>query len=146
MDARRSTVTAGPTAWSLVAGAYLFCCAVLALGSLGAVTRTLAPVLGVPTGPVTVVFAAPAPVLGAVAWWLLVERRGTYGYLRGVAAGVAAAVGTVACWVLVGGVIWGPQLVVAGAILVGFVLVVAAPAGAVAGVPLVYARRRLSAG
>jgi hypothetical protein len=146
MDLRSATATAGPTAWSLATGAYLFCCAVLALGSLGPVTRTLAPVLGVPAGPVAVVFAAPAPVLGATAWWLLVERRGTYGYLRGVASGVAAAVGTVACWVLVGGVIWGPRLVVTGAVLVGVVLVVAAPAGAIAGVPLVYARRRLGAG
>lgn len=85
-------------------------------------------------------------ILGAVLWWGVVERRDSYTYLTGGLVGLSTALLTVFIWSLVVAIVDGPWAILAAGIVVGFVILVAAPAGAVAGVPLMYARLRLTDG
>ncbi|MBV0903264.1 hypothetical protein [Haloarcula salina] len=132
-----------PIAWSLLAGAYAFVCSSLVLLRLGAVAGTLLTVLGLPEPYAGVLVPASAGVVGAVGWWALVERRAAQSYLLGALFGLTTAVVTVSLWTLAVAVVWGPRTVLlAGVVVIGFALAVTAPLGAVAGLPLMYARRR----
>lgn len=135
-------------AWSLSAGVYAFVCATAMVALLlSPVSRALGPG---PAGYRAVSMAAPVAVVGAVVWWAVVERRGGRAYPLGAASGLATAFLTVLFWVLAYAAVWGAGSVsrtvdvvsLAGS-LIAFVLAVTLPAGVVAGVALLYARRRL---
>lgn len=129
--------------WSLLAGAYTFLCSSLVLGPLGAVSDTLLTVLGLPETYAAVLVPASSAAVGAVCWWALVERRAAYAYPFGALFGLVTAVVTVLGWTVAVAVVWGPRTVLlAGGVVIGFVLALTAPIGAVAGLPLLYARRR----
>jgi hypothetical protein len=53
---------------------------------------------------------------------------------------------TVALWVLLFAVVWGPSLVLTGGALVAFVFAVSVPAALAWGLSLMFARRRLDGG
>lgn len=141
---RSSPRIAPRTRWSLYAGLYAFLCGGLLLLPLGFVAHTLVKVLGLPTSFTSVLVPGTGAVVGAVVWWVVVERRDAYTYLAGGAVGVLTALFTALLWALVIAVVWGPEfLLLAGTLLViAFVLAVSAPLAFVAGIPLMYARRR----
>jgi hypothetical protein len=130
-----------PVKWSVIASGYLLLCAVGLLLVLSQVTTLVAEILGVPAGS-PLGLAAPAPVVGAVAWWTGVERGGRLTYLSGGAVGLVTALLTVVFWLLWGVAVWGIEGVLAGWPLVFAVLAPSLPVGAIAGLPLMYARRR----
>jgi hypothetical protein len=129
--------------WSASAGLYAFLWAAALLVFLDPVTGTLAKLVGLPTGYAPVAMAVPAAAAGAVAWWALAERRRRYRYGIGALFGVSVAGLTVLFWVLAFAVVWGPRLVLSGWFLVALVFGVTSLAGSLAGMPLMYARRRL---
>jgi hypothetical protein len=144
MDASLPTpLRSAATTWSLVAGAYALACALLLVARFGVPAGTIGTALALPTDWPTLLLTAPAPVAGAFAWWLAVERRADYGYLLGGAVGLTTALLTVAAWTLWAVAVWGPPVLAAAALLVAAVLLVTLPVGFVAGLPLMYARRRL---
>lgn len=102
-------------------------------------------VIGLPPTFALVVLASPALVFGAVCWWSLVERRGSYSYRFGGAFGLLTALLTGVLWTLRFVMVWSVEMLAAGPvpILVAIVGGVASAVGAVAGVPLMYARRHL---
>ena len=132
--------------WSAYAGIYAFLCGAALLVPLGFVAGTLVKVLGLPSAFTAVLVPGSGAVVGAVAWWAVVELPAEYGYLRGGAVGLLTVLGTVLFWALVIAVVWAPEfLALSGTLLtIGFVLVVTAPVGFVAGLPLLYLRRRLA--
>lgn len=136
-SARRSS-----TVWSLCAAGYAFGCAAALVSVLGTPVETVATALTLPSDS-TVLVAAPATPFGAVVWWALVERRRAHSYLAGGAAGLVTALLTVAFWSVWAATVWGPRLVWVTGLLVGAALAVSLPVGAVAGVPLMIARRRV---
>jgi len=129
------------TRWSLLAGVYAFLCSVVLLVVLSPVSDSLVKLLGLPEGYSAVLLAAPVLVVGAVVWWAVVEWREAYTYPLGAVYGLATALATATVWVLVFAAVWGVSLVLAGGILVVFVVAVTVPAGLVVGVPLMAARR-----
>lgn len=131
--------------WSLAAGAFALSWSLVLLAGLSPVTRTLTAVLGLPEGTGGVVVAAPVLPVGSVLWRALVERSGTYTYPRGGIFGAATALATALVWLLVLTVVYGPRLVATGAVVVGFVLAVALPVGALVGSLAMLERRRASA-
>jgi len=140
----RSASSPSPSVvWSLLAGAYVFVCSSLVVLPLGAVADTLLTVLGLPESYAAVLVPGSGALVGAVGWWALVERRAAYSYLFGALFGLVTAVVTVLGWTLAVSVVWGPRTVLlAGVVVIGFVLAITAPFGAVAGLPMMYARRR----
>ena len=104
-------MVAASTRWSVYAGSALFIAGAVAVGSLGAIARTLSTVLGLPTGSATVLLPAPTAVLGGVVWWTVVERRAAVDYLSGGAAGVLAVLLTVGFWTLLVALVYGPGVV-----------------------------------
>jgi hypothetical protein len=147
MDTARSRSPARDAAtvwWSAYAGGYAFLLAALTLFPLAPVARVVEVLLWLPGGFGVVTLAVPTAVLGAVAWWALVERRERYGYLVGGSVGAVAALGTDAFWLLVAAVTWGPAAVVAAGVIVAFVVAVTVPVGFAAALPLTYVRRRAS--
>jgi len=90
--------------------------------------------------------AVPVTVIGAAVWWALAERREAYSYRIGAATGILTALSTALFWVLVYSVIWGPLAVLAGGVLIGFVLAVVVPVAILVGVTGMYIRRRLGNG
>lgn len=143
------TAEAGPasgvgpsTRWSLLAGAYGFLWSAALLLLLGPVTDIMGTLLGLPSGGSWLVLAVSAAVIGTGTWWAVVERRGDYRYRAGVAFGLVTAVATVAFWVLLFAVLFGP-MVLLGGVVIAFVLGVALPVAVLAGASMIYARRRL---
>jgi hypothetical protein len=132
--------------WSAYAGVYAFLCGVALTVPLGFVAGTLVKVLGLPTALTAVLVPGSGAVAGAVAWWAVVERPEAYGYLRGGLAGLVTVLLTVLFWAHLIAVVWAPEfLALPGTVLtIGVVLAVTAPAGFVAGLPLLYLRRRLA--
>ena len=130
--------------WSLLAGAYAFCCAALTTASLSTVLGLFGEVIGLPTALVVPILAAPALFAGPLAWWALVERRGTVTYLRGAAFGLLTALVTGILWTARFVSVWSPEMLAADPVrlLVGFVFAAVAVAGAVVGLPITYVRRR----
>lgn len=131
-----------PTKWSVIAGGYLLLCAAGLLLVLSQVTALVAELLGLPTGS-PLGLAAPAPIVGAVAWWAGVERSDAFTYRYGGVVGLVTALLTVLFWLLWGVTVWGIDGVLAGWPLIVAVLVPTLPVGVIAGLPLMYARRRL---
>ncbi|UPV73048.1 hypothetical protein M0R89_10850 [Halorussus limi] len=125
--------------WSMYAGAYAFLCGTVLLLLLGPVARTVASVLAAPTDFPALVLAGPIPVVGVVVWWAVVERRDARSYLVGGAVGLLTAAFTVLLWALWALFVWELGLLLWAGVLVLFLLAVSG----IAGVPLMYARRRL---
>lgn len=150
MDAalRRDSSVPPSITWSIYAGFYLFACATATALLLSDVLGLLAEVLGLPAAYWMVVLASPALVVGAVAWWAAVERRRSYTYLLGSAVGLVTALLTALLWTARFVASWGFEMlaVPAVSVLATVVVGVAAVAGGLAGLPLVYARRRLARG
>jgi len=129
--------------WAVYAGVYCFAGASLLLVALlFPVKNVLFQTLALPTQFSELVIATPAGIIGGASWWLLVERRRSYGYIAGTAAGVLAAVGTVGFWLFVFATVWGVELVRTGITLVAFVAVLAVPFGLVTGLSFVMLRNR----
>lgn len=137
-----------PLRWSVYAGLYLFFAGTMIAVRLSDVLGLLADLIGLPAGFAMAVFATPAFVVGTVAWWAIVERRGGYSYRLGSGVGGTTALLTGLLWTAVFGAIWGLELLGIDVVLllVATVLASAAVAGAVAGLPFMYARRRLGDG
>lgn len=133
------------TRWSIIAGLYLFACGTATALLLHDVLALLADVIGLPTALWMVVLASPAFVVGAVVWWAVVERRDSHSYLLGGAVGLVTALFTGLLWTGRFATVWGLEMLEAEivALLVVVVLGLTAAAGAIAGLPLMYARRRL---
>ncbi|WP_299233938.1 hypothetical protein [Natronomonas sp.] len=130
--------------WSLSAGLYAFACATAIALVLSDVLSLAAAALGLPRTLWAVAVAAPAFAIGAVVWWRAVERRGSYTYLGGGAFGLLTALLTAAAWTVQFVRVWGLKAAEVPMIrvLVGFVVGLTAVAGVVAGLPLMYVRRR----
>ena len=126
----------------MYAGAYLFVCATLTAFLLSDVLVLLGDALGLPAGYAMFVLASPALAVGAVGWWALVERRGSYTYLVGAAVGLLTALLTGLVWIVRFVSSWGVEFLLTVGVLVGVVLGWAVAAGVLAGLPLMYARRR----
>lgn len=127
--------------WSVYAGIYTFLWSTLLLALLGTPSRTLVELLDLPPNLGPVVLAAPVPVIGAALWWGIVEQRDGYTYLHGGVFGLLTASSNVVFWLLMYSAIWGVSVVIAGGILVVFVLVVVLPTGFLVGLSLLFARR-----
>jgi len=134
--------------WSLYAGVYAFLCSIVTLRELSPISDTLVTVLPAPIGSSGFALAAPVPFLGAIVWWVVVERRDGYRYLFGGVVGLLTALAAVLLWTLVLAIVWGPKVLGAGGVLlvVSVTLAVALPVAFVSGLPLMYARRRLDPG
>ena len=141
---RRATELTPSRRWSLLAGAYAFCCAALTATALSTVLDLFGEVIGLPASFVAPILAAPALLAGALVWWALVERNGTVTYLRGAAFGLFTALATGTVWTLRFVSVWSAEMLAAGPVrlLVGFVLGAVAVAGVVVGLPITYVRRR----
>lgn len=132
--------------WSIYAGLYAFGCGAAMAFLLSDVLILLGDALGLPAAYSLFILAGPSLVIGAIVWWTLVERRDSYTYIAGGAFGLSTALLTGLLWIVrfAGG--WGLEMLLAIRILVGFVLGVSVAVGVLAGLPLMYARRRLDAG
>lgn len=131
--------------WAASAGVYMFLCATVVAIALDDVLSLLADVIGLPAAFAMSLLAAPAVPAGALVWWAIVERRGSRAYLVGGTYGALTALLTWACWTVGFVSVWSRKLLTAGPVpsLVGFVLAFVLVAGTLAGLPLMYARRRL---
>lgn len=131
--------------WSMYAGAYAFLCGALLLLPLGFVANALVMILPLPNVATAVVVPGSSALVGAAVWWVVVERREAYTYLFGGLVGLVTVLATVLFWMVVIAVVWGLwSLQIAGTgLVILFVLAVATPVGVVAGMPIMYARRRL---
>lgn len=146
-SALRSSSGVSPSRkWSLCAGLYTFVCGTAAALVLSDVLVLLADAIGLPTEYPMVALASPALVIGAVAWWAVVERRSAYTYLRGGAFGLVTALLTGLLWTVRFVSVWGFEMLATPVIplLIVLVLGVAVVAGALTGLSLMYARRRLN--
>lgn len=131
-----------PTKWSLYAGLYMFACGTATAYLLHDLLGLLAEVLGLPAAFSMGILASPALVFGAIVWWAVVERRGSYTYFGGGAFGLFTALFTGLLWVARFVSVWGIEMGLAVGALVGFVLAMTTAAGVLAGPALMYARRR----
>lgn len=141
----RSSAGVSPSAkWSLYAGGSAFLCGALLFLVLSPVATTLVKVLTLPTDHAAVLVPGSAAVAGAGVWWTVIERRHAYRYPDGAMAGLVTALVTVGFWLLLPALVYGPVAVLAGGIVILFVLVVTLPVAPIWGVSLVYARRRVA--
>jgi hypothetical protein len=132
--------------WSLYAGLYTFVCATAVALALSDLLALLADMIGLSPEYWMLVLASPAFAIGAATWWVAVERRGSYTYLLAGAFGLLTALFTGLLWTAQFVRVWGVEMVTVPivAFFVLFVLGFASVAGLLAGVPLMYARRRVS--
>jgi len=133
--------------WSVFAGVYAF---VLGFGLFRIPLRVVSDVIikllpVIPNALPAVTFALPLSILGAIFWWAVIERRDAYSYVWSLAFGLLTTLSTLAFWTLVYAAFWGPELVAASAIIVGVVLVVAAPTAILGGPSLMFLRRLIGA-
>lgn len=131
--------------WAASAGVYTYLCATMVAIALDDVLSLLADVIGLPAAFAMPLLATPALPAGALVWWAIVERPGSRAYLVGGIYGALTALLTGAFWTVGFVSVWGSEMLTAGpvAYLVGFVLAVVLVAGTLAGLPMMYARRRL---
>lgn len=127
--------------WSSYAGVYALLCAAVLLLLMSQVATLVADVLALPSDS-ALWLAGPVPVIGAVVWWAVVEKGSRYTYPFGGAAGLLTGLLTVLFWVVRAAFVWGPNGVLAGWPLVFAVIVPTVPAALLAGLPVMYARRR----
>ena len=136
-------MVAASTRWSIYAGSAAFIAGAVAVGSLGAIARTLSTVLGLPTGSAAVLLPGPGAVVGGVVWWAVVERRGAVDYLSGGAAGVLTVLLTVGFWTLLVALVYGSGVIFVGETLlvIAIAVGVTTPIGAVMGLAVTAACR-----
>lgn len=136
------------TKWSVYAGLYMFVWATATAFLLSDVLGLLADAIGLPAPFAMVILASPALVIGAATWWAVVERRDAYSYRLAGAFGLVTALLTGVVWTVRFVTVWGVEMLVIPivSLLVLLVLGIAVVAGVVTGLPLMYARRRLSHG
>lgn len=130
----------------MYAGLYMFIAGVLVSSLLSDILSVLAEVIRLPVAYSVVVFACPTLVFGAGAWWAVVERRDACLYRHGVVVGVVTALLTGIVWTTVFVAIWGVEMAAIPmvAFLIALVLGIAILVGGLAGLPLIYARRRVN--
>lgn len=130
--------------WSLSAGLYMFVCGTATALALSDVLGLLASVIGLPPAVSLGILASPAFVVGTASWWAVVERREAYTYLLAAVSGLVTALATGIVWTLRFVSVWGFEMLAAEMVtlLIGAVLGVISVAGALAGLPLMYVRRR----
>ncbi|RDI72229.1 hypothetical protein [Halopelagius longus] len=149
MGTLRSPVSVSASGrWSAYAGLYTFAFATATALLLDQILSLFAAIVGIPTELWAATFATPTLVVGPVVWWVVVERRESYAYRFGGAFGLLTALLTGLVWTLRFVSVWGVEMVTVGYVplLVAVLFGVAAVAGTLAGVPLMYARRRSNAG
>lgn len=151
MDPERPQSSSGiapAVKWASYAGLYGFLCGILLLVPLGVVARTLVEVLAMPPALTVIVIPGSGAIVAAIVWWAVVERRAAYTYPFGGVAGLVTVVGTVLLWMTALVVVYGSWTlrIRETLLIIGLVVAVAAPVGAVAGLPLMYARRQLGSG
>lgn len=132
--------------WSITAGGYMFVCGVVTAFLLSDFLVLLADVIGLPATYAMVIFASPTLIFGAIAWWILIERRASYTYIIGALFGLVTALLTGMVWTIRFIDFWGVEMIVIPivALLIVYVLGLAIVAGVLTGLPLMYARRRYS--
>lgn len=132
--------------WSIYAGGYMFVCGLIVALLLSDMLTLLAEVIGLPVPYSIVILASPTLFIGAVTWWLVVERPGSYTYRLGGFFGLATALLTGLLWTIRFVGIWGFEMlsIPIVSLLVVFVFGVVVIAGSLSGLPLMYARRRLN--
>lgn len=132
--------------WSLIAGIYLFVCGIVTVVLLDEILSLLADVIGLPATYALIVCAAPILLIGSDTWWAVVERRDAYTYLFGAVAGLLTAVLTGLLWTAQFVGVWGVEMLMTPmvSVLVLFVFGITVLAGALTGVPLMYARRHVA--
>lgn len=126
----------------------MFVCGTVTAFLLSDMLALLADVLGLATDYWMLVLASPVLVIGTVVWWRLVERRDSYTYVRGGTFGLVTALLTGFLWAVQFIAFWGIEMAAVPVIafLVLFVLGFVATTGALTGITLMYARRRLDRG
>lgn len=145
-SARQSRAPLPPaTTWSIGAGLSLFLCATAVAYALSDLLALLGDVIGLPAGFAMVILASPSLAIGALLWWTVVERRAAFAYRFGAGVGLLTAALTGLLWVLRFVDVWGFEMLAVDvvAVLAAVVLGVAVTVGAIIGLPLMYARRRL---
>lgn len=132
--------------WSIYAGVYTFACATVTAVVLSDLLTVLADVIGLPAAYSMVILASPALLVGSVVWWTVVEHRESDSYLLGGLFGLVTALLTSILWIVRFVSVWGVEMLTVDIVpvLVGLVLGAAIIAGVLAGLPLMYARRRLN--
>jgi hypothetical protein len=132
--------------WSIYAGVYMFACATVTAVVLSDLLTVLAEVIGLPAAYSMVILASPAFLIGSVVWWTVVEQQDSDTYLRGGLFGLVTALLTGVLWTVRFVSVWGIEMLTADIVpvLVALVLGAAIIAGVFAGLPLMYARRRLN--
>ncbi len=134
--------------WAAYAGLYMFVCGTVVASLLSDLLALLADVIGLPAGYAMAMFASPVLVIGTAVWWLLVERRTAYTYPIGGVFGLITASAAGLLWTARFVDVWGVEMAVIDAVasLIAFVIGVAVVGGVLAGLPMMYARRRLGGG
>jgi uncharacterized protein YacL len=124
----------------------MFICGIVVALLLSDMLSLLADMIGRSSGAWMVIFASPAFVFGAVAWWTVIERRDSYTYLLAGAFGLITALLTGLLWTAQFIRFWGFEMaeIPIIAFFIVFVLGVTAIAGILTAIPLMYARRRLN--
>lgn len=132
--------------WAALAGGWAYLLSVgLFSVALGPVARVLGQLLALPGGASAVLVALPVGVVGAAAWFGLVEERTSYTYRSGAAYGLVTAVGAVLVWLGLLGLRFGPAVLLGWPVAL-FVLVVSLPLALVAGFTTMAARHRFAPG
>ncbi|WP_312907056.1 hypothetical protein [Natronosalvus caseinilyticus] len=123
----------------------MFVCGTATALVLSDMLSLLSDVIGISTDYWMVVLASPAFAIGTIVWWTTVERRDSYTYLWGGAFGLITALLMGFLWTVQFIVFWGFEMASIPIIsfLILFVLGTVAIAGSLAGIVLMYARRRL---
>ncbi len=134
------------TRWAIYAGLYLFLCGLATVYLLSDILGLLADVINLPTRYTLVILASPILGIGTGVWWLIVERRDSYSYLYGGLVGLLTALLTGLLWTARFIAIWGMEMITLPmvALIVLYVLGFVVIAGTLTGLPLMYARRKLT--
>lgn len=123
----------------------MFVCGTVVAYLLSDLLALPADIIGLPAGYAMAVFASPILVIATTVWWLLVERRAAYTYLIGGVFGLVTASATGLLWTARFVDVWGVEMAAIDivAYLIALVVGVAVVGGVLAGLPMMYARRRL---
>ncbi|PHQ39070.1 hypothetical protein DJ69_08100 [Halorubrum persicum] len=133
-------------AWSIFTGIYMFIVGVTLSSNLYSILSVFAEVIGLHVTNFSIVFASPAFVFGAGAWWGVVERRDAGLYRHGVIVGGATALLTGLVWTIVFVAIWEVEMLIVpmNAFLIALVLCIAVLVGGLAGLPLMFVRHQVN--
>lgn len=108
----------------------------------------LGEVIGLPPQYALVILASPTFLIGAIGWWMIVERRHAYSYFSGVVFGLVTALFTGVFWTVRFVDFWGLDMLMVPAVsyIVLFVLGIVMVVGAIVGLPIMYGRQRVQHG